>query len=99
MADEASGRRGRGGLLLHPHRWPLRWRLTAVLAGLTCLILVVFALVVGRLASNRLHGDFNTDLTDSAQAVATQVPAASFLHGHIAVPHFNEMTTAPSGFV
>src|SRR5213592_1600781 len=99
MADAVEPGRTPAHPIWHPHRWPLRWRLTAVLAGLTCLILVVFALVVGRLASNRLHGDFNTDLTDSAQAVATQVPAASFLHGHIAVPHFNEMTTAPSGFV
>jgi two-component system, OmpR family, sensor kinase len=60
----------------HPHRWPLRWRLTAVLAGLTCVILVVFALVVGRLASNRLHGDFDNELTSSAHSFAAQVPPA-----------------------
>jgi two-component system, OmpR family, sensor kinase len=98
MADAETGRTP-AHPIWHPHRWPLRWRLTAVLAGLTCLILVVFALVVGRLASNRLHGDFDTDIRDSARAVATQVPAADFLHGRIAVPHFGEMTTAPSASV
>src|SRR5260370_41046512 len=76
MADEGTGRRKRGGsLLLHPRRWPLRWRLTAVLAGLTCLILVGFSLVVGRLASNRLHGDFESELTSSARSIAAQAPA------------------------
>jgi two-component system OmpR family sensor kinase len=74
MAESASDGPGRGGSLLHPRRWPLRWRLTAVLAGLTCLILVGFSLVVGRLASNRIHGDFETDLKASAQAVAARVP-------------------------
>jgi two-component system, OmpR family, sensor kinase len=47
---------------LTPKRWPVRWRLAAVSAVLTFLILVIFALVVGRLTSNRLHGDFNEDL-------------------------------------
>ena len=41
---------------LTPKRWPVRWRLAAVSAVLTFLILVIFALVVGRLTSNRLHG-------------------------------------------
>ena len=79
----AEGNRGRGlrGSFLHPHSWPLRWRLTAVLAGTTCLILVGFALVVGRLASNRLHSDFDNDLKTSAQSVAAQVPASHALPG------------------
>ena len=36
--------------VLTPKRWPVRWRLAAVSAVLTFLILVAFALVVGRLA-------------------------------------------------
>src|SRR5215212_9174910 len=55
---------------LTPKRWPVRWRLAAVSAGLTFLILVIFALVVGRLTSSRLHGDFNQDLRNTAVAVA-----------------------------
>src|SRR6266498_3241369 len=51
---------------LTPKRWPVRWRLAAVSATLTLIILVIFALVVGRLTSNRLHGDFNDELRDTA---------------------------------
>jgi len=57
---------------LTPKRWPVRWRLAAVSAVLTFLILVTFAFVVGRLTSNRLHGDFNDDLTRYAQNVGNQ---------------------------
>ena len=49
---------------LTPKRWPVRWRLAAVSAVLTLVILVIFALVVGRLTSNRLHGDFNDDVRE-----------------------------------
>ncbi|MDX6638539.1 MAG: hypothetical protein QOJ01_2050, partial [Solirubrobacterales bacterium] len=45
--------------LLHPRLWPVRWRLTAVSAILTFLILVTFAVVVGNLVSSRLHHDFD----------------------------------------
>jgi two-component system, OmpR family, sensor kinase len=45
-----------------------------VLAGTTCIILAGFALVVGRLASNRLHSDFETDLKSSATKIAARVP-------------------------
>jgi two-component system OmpR family sensor kinase len=55
---------------LTPKRWPVRWRLAAVSAVLTFLILVIFALVVGRLTSNRLRTDFNQDLQRSAIATA-----------------------------
>jgi signal transduction histidine kinase len=91
MTDENPGRRGAGGSLLHPRRWPLRWRLTAVLAGLTCLILVGFSLVVGRLASNRLHSDFDNELTAGAQAVAAQVHPGSPVP--IRIPRLTETTS------
>ncbi len=55
---------------LTPKRWPIRWRLAAVSAVLTFVILVIFALVVGRLTQNRLRGDFNQDLQRSAIASA-----------------------------
>jgi two-component system OmpR family sensor kinase len=56
-----------------PRLWPVRWRLTAVSAILTFGILVTFALVVGRLAADRIHGDFETELTQSAAGIAVQV--------------------------
>jgi two-component system, OmpR family, sensor kinase len=79
-------RHGLQGSFLHPHSWPLRWRLTAVLAGTTCIILAGFALVVGRLASNRLHSDFENDLMSSARAVAAQIPASKVPGFHVRLP-------------
>jgi two-component system OmpR family sensor kinase len=60
---------------LTPKRWPVRWRLAAVSATLTLIILVIFAVVVGRLTSNRLHNDFNDDVRSTAFTIAgeTQV--------------------------
>src|SRR3954453_23714910 len=70
---------------LTPKRWPVRWRLAAVSAVLTFLILVIFAVVVGRLTSNRLHGDFNEDLTRYATNLSHQpVAVASMLNGSLA---------------
>jgi signal transduction histidine kinase len=55
---------------LTPKRWPVRWRLAAVSAALTFLILVMFAVVVGRLTENRMQSNFNDELQDAAtQAV------------------------------
>src|SRR5438093_2305882 len=60
---------------LTPKRWPVRWRLAAVSATLTLIILVVFALVVGRLTSNRLQGDFNEELRNTATRLSFEVHA------------------------
>ncbi|MFL5871556.1 MAG: ATP-binding protein [Solirubrobacterales bacterium] len=54
---------------LHPRRWPVRWRIAGVSAGLTLLILLVFALVVGRLVTDKLHNDFNDDLQQTANEI------------------------------
>ena len=62
---------------LTPKRWPVRWRLAAVSATLTLIILVVFALVVGRLTSNRLHNDFNDDVRGAAVTIAGQTQVAT----------------------
>src|SRR3954467_9750976 len=58
--------------VLTPKRWPVRWRLAAGSAVLTFVILVIFALVVGRLTSNRLEADFNSDLTRYAANLGHQ---------------------------
>ena len=47
-------------------RWPVRSRIALVSAALTAVILIAFALVVGRLVSNRLHADFENDLQANA---------------------------------
>jgi two-component system OmpR family sensor kinase len=51
---------------LNPKRWPVRWRITAVSAGLTLIILVCFAVIVGTLATSRIRDDFRNDLLSVA---------------------------------
>ena len=62
----AEGRR-RGRSLLSVRRWPVRWRLAGVSAGLTLLILVV-----GQLASDRIKDDFDHELIGTANEVRSQ---------------------------
>jgi two-component system OmpR family sensor kinase len=56
---------------LSPRRWSVRWKLAGVSAGLTLLILLAFALVVGRLATNKINGEFAQDLKTTANQLAT----------------------------
>ncbi len=65
---------------LTPKRWPVRWRLAAVSATLTLIILVVFAVVVGRLVSNRLNGDFNDELRDTGDRLALELQFTGKAH-------------------
>ncbi len=55
-----------------PVRWPVRWRIAAVSAGLTFVILVVFALVVGRLAVDKLEDSFADETQSSAANIANR---------------------------
>ena len=58
-------------------RWPVRSRIAIVSAALTAVILIAFALVVGRLVSNRLHADFENDLQASASGLANDRASSS----------------------
>ena len=58
---------------LTPKRWPVRWRLAAVSAALTFLILVIFALVVGRLTSSRLQSNFDDELRDAGNQAVQEI--------------------------
>jgi signal transduction histidine kinase len=53
--------------------WPVRWRIAGVSAGLTLLILLSFAVIVGSLATDRLKGDFKDELQNNANEVATEL--------------------------
>jgi signal transduction histidine kinase len=53
-------------------RWPVRLRIALVSATLTAVILIAFAAVVGRLTSNRIHNDFETDLQNTATQLAAE---------------------------
>lgn len=53
--------------------WPVRWRIAGISAGLTLLILLCFALIVGRLATDRLKDNFEQDLLGVASQILVNV--------------------------
>jgi two-component system OmpR family sensor kinase len=53
-------------------RWPVRWRLAAASAALTLVILVAFAITVGRLVGERMNDDFDKQLREAAGALAAE---------------------------
>jgi signal transduction histidine kinase len=58
---------------LRPRSWPVRWRLAAVSTLLTLAILVVFGVVVGKVASERIRSDFDSEVSSAARTLATEV--------------------------
>ena len=63
---------GRWPSRLRPGGWPVRWRLAAVSAGLTLIILCVFGAVIGQATSSRIRDDFNREVRDAAQTLAAE---------------------------
>jgi two-component system OmpR family sensor kinase len=59
--------------LLRPLSWPVRWRLAAASTVLTLAILVVFGVVVGKVASERIRSDFDNEVRSAARTLATEV--------------------------
>ena len=53
-------------------RLPVRWRIAVTTAGLTLLILVCFALVLGNVVGNRIRGDFRDELRSAARSLAAE---------------------------
>jgi two-component system, OmpR family, sensor kinase len=53
-------------------RIPVRWRIAAICAALTFLILVCFALVLGNLVGNRIRSDHEDELKGAASALAAE---------------------------
>ncbi|HKI66310.1 MAG TPA: HAMP domain-containing sensor histidine kinase [Solirubrobacterales bacterium] len=58
---------------LRPRNWPVRWRLAAVSAGLTLAILVLFGVIIGNLAAQRVRDDFNREMKGAVASLASQV--------------------------
>jgi signal transduction histidine kinase len=73
MAAEVGGRSR--PIWLTPRRWTVRWRLAAVSASLTLLILLCFAFVVGGLATDRLRNDFHDDMFSVANQLRLNIEA------------------------
>ena len=65
------------GTLASLRRRPVRVRLAIFSAALTAVILIAFALVVGRLVSNRLHGDFDSQVRSGAKGLALNIPVTT----------------------
>jgi len=60
-------------MLRRPSSWPVRWRLAAVSAGLTLAILLLFGVIVGNLAAQRIRDDFNREMKGAVATLASQV--------------------------
>jgi two-component system, OmpR family, sensor kinase len=59
--------------MLRPRNWPVRWRLAGVSAGLTLAILVLFGVIIGNLAAQRVRADFNREVKGAVSTLASQV--------------------------
>ncbi len=53
-------------------RIPVRWRIAITTAGLTLLILVCFALVLGQVVGNRIRSDFRAELKSAVRSLAAE---------------------------
>jgi two-component system OmpR family sensor kinase len=81
--------------LLYPNRWPVRWRLAAVSASLTMVILVGFAFIVGQLASDKLESNFREELQSFANALANQLEVTPVVGGVEVTPRSTEIIAPP----
>src|SRR4051794_184750 len=69
---------------MRPRNWPVRWRLAATSAGLTLAILLAFGAVIGKVAAQRIHDDFNGEVNGAVQTLAAELrivdtPTGSYL--------------------
>jgi two-component system OmpR family sensor kinase len=58
--------------LLHPPAWPVRWRIAAVSSGLTLVILMIFGGVIGQIATSRIRDDFNGEVNNAVEILASE---------------------------
>ena len=58
-------------------RIPVRWRIAITTAGLTLLILVCFALVLGQVVGNRIRSDFRDELRSAARSLAAETSVST----------------------
>lgn len=53
--------------------WPVRWRIAATSAALTLVILLVFGVVIGQVATERIRSDFNREVGGAAENLAAEL--------------------------
>lgn len=56
-----------------PPHWPIQWKLAAVSAGITFVILVVFGLAVGQITTDQLRENYAADTEAKANELATEI--------------------------
>ena len=70
-------------LMAKLRRQPVRTRLAIFSGTLTAVILIAFAVVVGRLVSNRIEADFRDELQGTANGLAVAWATASLTNGDL----------------
>lgn len=100
MVDAGLRRLGLGRL--SPLRWPVRSRIAAVSAAITFVVLIAFALVVGRLATNQLTNDFREELRTTANELAASARVITTIEGQelrLESPNVRELVMSETGAV
>ena len=59
--------------VVRPPAWPVRWRLAAVSAGLTLVILMIFGGVIGQIATTRIRDDFNGEVANAVESLQREL--------------------------
>jgi two-component system, OmpR family, sensor kinase len=99
MAERSKRGKATTRLLWSPRNWPVRWRLAAGSAALTLAILLVFAGVIGHLATQRIRNDFNHEMRGAVNTLAAQVRVTETPSGPLVTgPELNDFAL-PNGAV
>jgi len=61
-----------------PPHWPIQWKLAAVSAGITFIILVAFGAVVGQITTNQLRDNYEADTNAKAEELVDNLGDASY---------------------
>ncbi len=72
------------------HSMTLRWRLAALAAGLTFLVLCGFALVIGQLTASRIRSDFRHEMSTAVN---------NLLSNRLPIKYENDKATIPESLV
>jgi two-component system, OmpR family, sensor kinase len=82
-------------------RIPVRWRIAITTAGLTLLILVCFALVLGNVVGDRIRSDFRDELHSAAGSLAAETKILETSSGTPIVdsPHIRDFALADKAVI
>ncbi|HSD25616.1 MAG TPA: HAMP domain-containing sensor histidine kinase [Solirubrobacterales bacterium] len=82
-------------------RIPVRWRIAVTTAGLTLLILVVFALVLGQVVGDRIRSDFRSELRNAATSLADETKIYTSSSGQAVVdsPRIKDFAAADKAVI